>query len=54
MGPKGIGTRPLFFFGILGTLLSAQLVSLGLIAELELVRTLCLEPAVVVTERVGG
>lgn len=54
MGYKGIGTRPLFFFGILGTLLSAQLVSLGLIAELVLVRTLRLEPAVAVAERVGG
>ena len=39
LGYKGIGTRPLFFFGILGTLLSAQLVSLGLIAELVLQRT---------------
>ena len=39
LGFKGIGTRPLFFFGILGTLLSAQLISLGLIAELVLVRT---------------
>lgn len=38
-GYKGIGTRPLFFFGILGTLLSAQLISLGLIAELVLYRT---------------
>ena len=36
---KGIGTRPLFFFGILGTLLSAQLISLGLVAELVLYRT---------------
>jgi glycosyltransferase involved in cell wall biosynthesis len=54
MGFKGIGTRPLFFFGILGTLLSAQLISLGLIAELVLVRTLRLEPAVAVAERVGG
>lgn len=54
MGFKGIGTRPLFFFGILGTLLSAQLISLGLIAELVLVRTLRLEPAVAVVERVGG
>jgi glycosyltransferase involved in cell wall biosynthesis len=53
-GFKGIGTRPLFFFGILGTLLSAQLISLGLIAELVLVRTLRLEPAVAVAERVGG
>ncbi|MEX0323552.1 MAG: glycosyltransferase family 2 protein [Puniceicoccaceae bacterium] len=39
MGYKGIGTRPLFFFGILGALLSAQLISLGLIAELILYRT---------------
>lgn len=40
LGYKGIGTRPLFFFGILGTLLSAQLISLGLVAELVLLRTL--------------
>lgn len=40
LGNKGIGTRPLFFFGILGTLLSAQLISFGLIAELLLHRTL--------------
>jgi dolichol-phosphate mannosyltransferase len=53
LGFKGIGTRPLFFFGILGTLLSAQLVSLGLVAELVLVRTLRLEPAAGVAERVG-
>ena len=39
LGYKGIGTRPLFFFGILGTLLSAQLISLGLVAELVLFRT---------------
>lgn len=39
IGFKGIGTRPLFFFGILGTLLSAQLISLGLVAELMLLRT---------------
>jgi len=39
LGFKGIGTRPLFFFGILGTLLSAQLISIGLIAELILHRT---------------
>lgn len=39
LGNKGIGTRPLFFFGILGTLLSAQLLSIGLIAELILYRT---------------
>ncbi|MEX0326082.1 MAG: glycosyltransferase family 2 protein [Puniceicoccaceae bacterium] len=39
LGYKGIGTRPLFFFGILGTLLSAQLISLGLVAELVLYRT---------------
>jgi glycosyltransferase involved in cell wall biosynthesis len=43
LGYKGIGTRPLFFFGILGTLLSAQLISLGLVAELVLFRTLGLE-----------
>ena len=53
MGYKGIGTRPLFFFGILGTLLSAQLVSLGLVAELVLVRTLRLEPAAGIAERLG-
>ncbi|NDV62443.1 glycosyltransferase family 2 protein [Puniceicoccales bacterium CK1056] len=53
LGYKGIGTRPLFFFGILGTLLSAQLISLGLVAELVLVRTLRLEPAAGVAERVG-
>ena len=29
-----IGTRPLLFFGILGTLLSVQLMSLGILAEL--------------------
>ena len=40
LGYKGIGTRPLFLFGILGTLLSAQLISLGLIAELILFRTI--------------
>ncbi len=39
LGYKGIGTRPLFFFGILSTLLSAQLISLGLVAELVLLRT---------------
>ncbi|MGA1205666.1 MAG: glycosyltransferase family 2 protein [Opitutales bacterium] len=39
LGYKGIGTRPLFFLGILGTLLSAQLISLGLVAELVLFRT---------------
>lgn len=33
-GYRGIGGRPLFFFGILFTLLSGQLLSLGLIAEL--------------------
>jgi len=38
-GHKGIAERPLFYFGILGTLLSAQLVSIGLIAELILWRT---------------
>lgn len=38
-GHKGIGQRPLFFFGILSTLLSAQMVSLGLIAELILFRS---------------
>ncbi|MEX0330104.1 MAG: glycosyltransferase family 2 protein [Puniceicoccaceae bacterium] len=43
LGYKGIGTRPLFFFGILGTLLSAQLISLGLVAELVLYRTLDME-----------
>lgn len=51
LGYKGIGTRPLFFFGILGTLLSAQLISLGILAELVLLRTVRLEPAVGVTER---
>jgi glycosyltransferase involved in cell wall biosynthesis len=39
LGHRGIGTRPLFFFGILATLLSAQLVSLGILAELVLQRT---------------
>jgi len=39
LGYKGIGTRPLFFLGILSTLLSAQLISLGLVAELVLLRT---------------
>ena len=43
LGYKGIGTRPLFFFGILGTLLSAQLISLGLVAELVLFRTIDME-----------
>lgn len=53
LGEKGIGTRPLFFFGILGTLLSAQLVSLGLIAELVLQRTMGLETPVRIAERLG-
>ncbi len=39
MGYKGIAGRPLFYFGILGTLLSAQLISLGLLAELVLRHT---------------
>ncbi|MCH8474284.1 MAG: glycosyltransferase family 2 protein [Opitutales bacterium] len=34
MGFRGIGSRPLFFFGILFTLLSAQFLSLGLVSEL--------------------
>jgi dolichol-phosphate mannosyltransferase len=38
-GNRGIGQRPLFFFGILSTLLSAQMLSIGLIAELILFRT---------------
>ncbi|NBB81263.1 MAG: glycosyltransferase [Verrucomicrobia bacterium] len=53
LGYKGIGTRPLFFFGILGTLLSAQLVSLGILAELVLLRTVGLEEGRSVQERVG-
>ncbi|MCC5788687.1 MAG: glycosyltransferase family 2 protein [Opitutales bacterium] len=36
MGFRGIGARPLFFFGILFTLLSAQFLSLGLVSELVL------------------
>ncbi|MGC9453211.1 MAG: glycosyltransferase family 2 protein [Oceanipulchritudo sp.] len=54
LGHKGIGTRPLFFFGILGTLLSAQLVSLGLIAELVLYRTMGGEPGAGVMERIDS
>jgi dolichol-phosphate mannosyltransferase len=51
MGFRGIGTRPLFFFGILGTLLSAQLVSFGLIAELLLHRTIRPDSSVFASER---
>jgi glycosyltransferase involved in cell wall biosynthesis len=54
LGYKGIGTRPLFFFGILGTLLSAQLISLGLIAELVLQRTLKLEQESGAVDILGG
>ncbi len=39
LGYRGIGSRPLFFLGILCTLLSAQLLSIGLIAELILYHT---------------
>lgn len=53
-GYKGIGTRPLFFFGILGTLLSAQLISLGLIAELILYRTNPGEQISHIKEKLGG
>jgi glycosyltransferase involved in cell wall biosynthesis len=53
LGYKGIGTRPLFFFGILGTLLSAQLISLGLLAELVLQRTVNLEQGRTISERAG-
>jgi len=53
MANKGIGTRPLLFFGIQGTLLSDQVVSLGLVAELVLVRTLRLKQFAGVAERVG-
>ena len=52
LGFKGIGTRPLFFFGILGTLLSAQLISLGLVAELVLVRTHASESHESIIERI--
>lgn len=51
LGFKGIAERPLFFFGILATLLSAQLVSLGLIAELILWRTARGERGGLVSER---
>ncbi len=51
LGYKGIGTRPLFFFGILGTLLSAQLIAIGLIAELLLLRTWQGEDPLAVAER---
>ncbi len=54
LGYKGIGTRPLFFFGILGTLLSAQLISLGLIAELVLARTVRLEPRAGIIEKLDS
>jgi glycosyltransferase involved in cell wall biosynthesis len=54
LGYKGIGTRPLFFFGILGTLLSAQLISLGLVAELVLYRTNPHEGVSRVRETLGG
>lgn len=53
MGCKGNGTRSFFFFGILGTLLSAQLVPLGVLAELVLQRTLWMETGQGVAERVG-
>jgi glycosyltransferase involved in cell wall biosynthesis len=53
LGYKGIGTRPLFFFGILGTLLSAQLISLGLVAELILYRTRDADGYSRVSERLG-
>jgi glycosyltransferase involved in cell wall biosynthesis len=36
MGIRPIGTRPLFFFGILAVILSLQLISLGLLAELSI------------------
>jgi dolichol-phosphate mannosyltransferase len=52
LGAKGIGTRPLFFFGILSTLLSAQLVSLGILAELVLQRTVGLESSASLSESV--
>ena len=54
LGYKGIGTRPLFFFGILGTLLSAQLISLGLVAELVLFRTNPLQGTSPVRETLGN
>jgi glycosyltransferase involved in cell wall biosynthesis len=54
LGEKGIAARPLFFFGILATLLSAQLVSFGLIAELLLSRTARGERSGLVSERLGA
>lgn len=55
LGHKGIGTRPLFFFGILGTLLSAQLLSIGLIAELVLYHARRdKSPPRQIAERAGG
>jgi glycosyltransferase involved in cell wall biosynthesis len=54
MGYKGIGTRPLFFFGILGALLSAQMISLGLIAELILYRTNPSEQVSRIKKRLGA
>lgn len=53
LGSKGIAARPLFYFGILGTLLSAQLVSLGLIAELILRRTARGDRSALVAESLG-
>lgn len=34
LGSRPIGTRPLFFFGIMSIILSVQLISLGILAEL--------------------
>ena len=51
LGFKGIAERPLFFFGILATLLSAQLFSIGLIAELILWRTARGDRGALVSER---
>jgi hypothetical protein len=54
MGFKGIGTDLFFFFGILGTLLSTHLVSIEILADFLLLRTVGMEPVISVTERVGS
>ncbi|MEA3278842.1 MAG: glycosyltransferase family 2 protein [Pseudomonadota bacterium] len=53
-GQGPIGTRPLFSVGILLIILSIQLVSLGLVAELLTRHTEARTPDMIVAERIGG
>ena len=54
LGEGPIGTRPLFFVGILLVILSIQLISLGVVAELLNRHTDTRTSEMVVAERVGG